>query len=108
MRIAQPEFDAALGRIRECEMGRVRAPASEAELGIGRKVDFDLRAFGNLAQRKRAVENRVVQSVGLGIDSHTGDAQHGLRQFSNGRIADGLTLHREMASRADSQRGREG
>ena len=77
-------------------------------LALGGKVHFDLGALGNLAEGQGAVEDGVVQSVGFGIDAHTGDAQHGLRQFSNRGVADGLTLHREMASRADSQRGREG
>ena len=57
--------------------------------GFGRQVDLDLGAFGNLAQGQRAVEGGVVQSVGLRVDAHAGEAQHGLRQFGDRRIAHG-------------------
>ena len=93
--VADPEFDAAVGGVGEGEVGGVGTPAAEAELGVGGQVDFDLGALGNLAQGQGAVEDGVVQSVGFGIDAHAGDAQHGLRQFGNRRIAHGLSLHRE-------------
>src|ERR1035441_8040140 len=40
--VADPELDAALGGVGEGEAGRVGAPASQGEPGVGGKVDFDL------------------------------------------------------------------
>ena len=48
--VAEPEFDAVLGGVGEGEVGGVGAPTAEAELGVGRKVHFDLGALGNLAE----------------------------------------------------------
>src|ERR1035441_10441341 len=106
--VAEPEFDAALGGVGEREVGGVGTPASEGQLGVGGKIDLDLGAFGNLAETQGAVKGGVVQSVGLGVDAHTGDAQHGLGEFGDGGVADGLALHGEMPRRADSQGRREG
>ena len=106
--VAEPELDAALGGVGEGEAGGVGAPASRGEPGVGGKIDFDLGAFGDLAQAEGAVEGGVMQPGGFGIDAHTGDAQHGLRQFGNRGVSDGLALHGEMAAGADRQGGREG
>ena len=60
--------------------------------GCGRERDFDLGSFGIFPQGQRSIEDGVVQSVGLGVDSQAGEAQHRARQFGNRWIAQGRAL----------------
>ena len=52
----------------KCVPSGLQRPA--LSFGLGGSVHLDLGAFGNLAQHQRAVEGRVVQAVGFGIDPH--------------------------------------